>query len=180
MASRLRCALSMCAFLAIGQLATAQTLGQAAVLARKTPPVDPAIRADIEKLMTITGQAQTSAQMATTFSNAFLNGFKQTQQVVPPRVIEIVREVVNTELTKAVEQSEMKDKQIALYAKYFTHAEVKGLITFYETDLGRKTIANMPYLIREGAAIGEEWAKSAMPGVMKVLEARLKAEGFAP
>jgi hypothetical protein len=170
----------MCAFLAIGQLATAQTLGEAAVLARKAPRVDPAVRADIEKLMTITGQVQTSAQMATTFSNAFLNGFKQTQQVVPPRVIEIVREVVNTELARAVEQSDMKDKQVALYAKYFTHAEVKGLITFYETDLGRKTIANMPYLIREGAAIGEEWAKSAMPGVMKVLEARLKAEGFAP
>ncbi len=54
------------------------------------------------------------------------------------------------------------------------------LIAFYESDLGRKTIANMPHLIREGAAIGEEWAKSAMPGVMKVLETRLKAEGFEP
>jgi uncharacterized protein len=180
MAVRLRCVLSMCAFLAIGQLAAAQTLGQAAALARKAPAVDSAIRADIEKLMTITGQAQTGAQMATMFSNAFLNGFKQSQQVVPPRVIEIVREVVNAELVKAVNESDMKDKQIALYAKYFTHADVKGLIAFYETDLGRKTIANMPDLLREGGAIGEEWAKTAMPGVMKVLEARLKAEGFAP
>jgi hypothetical protein len=180
MTARLRCVLSMCAFLSIGQLATAQTLGQAAAMARKAPAVDPAVRADIEKLMTMTGQAQTGEQMATMFSNAFLNGFKQSQQVVPPRVIEIVREVVSTELVRGLNESGMKDKQIALYAKYFTHAEVKGLITFYESDLGRKTIANMPDLLREGAAIGEEWAKSAMPGVMKALEARLKAEGFAP
>jgi hypothetical protein len=164
----------------MGPSAAAQTLGQAAVAARKATPVDPAVRADIEKLMTITGQAQTGAQLGMMFSNAFLNGFKQTQKVVPPRVIEIVREVVNAELVKAVDESDMRDKQIALYARYFTHAEVKGLIAFYESDLGRKTIENMPHLLREGAAIGEEWAKRSMPGVLKVLEARLKAEGFAP
>jgi hypothetical protein len=180
MARRLRCVLTVCAFLAIAEETAAQTLGQASAAARKATPVDPAIRADIEKLMTITGQAQTGAQLGMMFSNAFLNGFKQSQKVVPPRVIEIVREVVNTELVKAVDASGMKDKQIALYARYFTHAEVKGLIAFYESDLGRKTIENMPHLIREGAAIGEEWAKSAMPGVMKTLESRLKAEGFEP
>jgi hypothetical protein len=180
MAKRVWYAMTACALLTIGQPAVAQTLGQAAAAARKATPVDPAVRADIEKLMRITGQAQTSAQLATMFSNAFLNGFKQTQEVVPPRMIEIVREVVNAELVKAVDESDMKDKQIALYARYFTHAEVKGLITFYESDLGRKTIENMPHLLREGAAIGEEWAKRAMPNIMKVLEARLKAEGFAP
>lgn len=180
MARRLRWVLTACALLTIGQLADAQTLGQAAAAARKATPVDPAVRADIEKLMTITGQAQTGAQLGMIFSNAFLNGFKQEQKALPPRVIEIVREVVNTELVKAVDESDMKDKQIALYARYYTHAEVKALIVFYESDLGRKTIENMPHLLREGAAIGEEWAKKAMPGVMKKLEARLKAEGFEP
>lgn len=180
MTRRVCYALTACAFLTIGQLAAAQTLGQASAAARKATPVDPAIRADIEKLMTITDQAQTGAQLGMMFSNAFLNGFKQTQNVVPPRVIEIVREVVSAELVKAVDESDMKDKQVALYARYFTHAEVKGLIAFYESDLGRKTIENMPHLLREGAAIGEEWAKRSMPAVLKVLEARLKAEGFAP
>jgi uncharacterized protein len=180
MARPVLCVFVACAFLAIGEQAAAQSLAQAAIAARKAPPVDPAVRADIEKLMAITGQAQTGAQLGTMFSNAFLNGFKESQKVVPPRVIEIVREVVNAELVKAVDESDFKDKQIALYARYFTHAEVKGLIAFYEGDLGRKTIANMPHLIREGAAIGEEWAKTKMPGVMNVLEARLKSEGFVP
>lgn len=178
--ARLRCVLAAFVILAIGQQATAQSLAQAAAAARKAPAVDPAIRSDIEKLMTITGQAVTSAQMAATISNAFLNGFKQTNKTVPPRLIEIVREVVNEEFSRAFEGSEIRDKQIALYAKYFTHGDIKGLIAFYETDLGRKTIENMPHLMREGSAIGEEWAKNAMPNIMKVLEARLKAEGFAP
>ena len=38
----------------------------------------------------------------------------------------------------------------------------------------------MPHLVREGAAIGEQWAKKTMPAVMKVLETRLNAEGFEP
>lgn len=180
MARPLPCALAAFVCLPIGHVATAQTLGQAAAAARKVPAVDAAHRADIERLMTITGQADLGVQMASTISDAFLNGFKQTKNVVPPRVIEIVREVVNAEFTKAFSGSEIKDKQIALYAKYFTHADVKGLIAFYETDLGKKTIANMPNLMREGGAIGQEWAEGAMPGVIQKLETRLKSEGLIP
>jgi hypothetical protein len=167
-------------FLAIGQLAGGQTLGQAAAAARKATAVDPVIRADIEKLMEMTGQTQTSVQIANTISNAFLNGFKQTQKVVPPRMIEVVREVLQAEFARAFATSDFKDKQVALFAKYYTHAEIKGLITFYESELGRKAVANTPSIMREGAAIGEDWAKSAMPGVMQVLEARLKSEGLIP
>ena len=180
MVRSLRCVLATFAVLAMGELASAQTLGQAALAARKAVPVEPVLRADIEKLMEITGQTALSTQMASTISDAFLNGFKQKQSTVPPRMIEVVREVFNAEFAKAFAGSDIKDKQIALYAKYFTPGDVKGLIAFYESDLGRKTIANMPSLMREGATIGQEWAKDAMPGVMQVLQARLKSEGLIP
>jgi uncharacterized protein len=180
MARRLRCALTVCAFLAIGQQAIAQTLGQAAAAARKAPAVDPALRADIEKLMVITGVADLGAQMANQVSDAFLSGFKQTQNVVPPRALEIVREVLTAEFSQFFAGAEVRDKQIALYAKYFTHADIKGLIAFYETDLGRKAIANMPSLMREGGEIGQQWAQGAMPKILQTLESRLKAEGLIP
>ncbi len=131
MARRLWCVLTVCAWLAIGQQAIAQTLGQAAAAARKAPAVDPALRADIEKLMVITGAADLGTQMASQISDAFLNGFKQNQKAVPPRALEIVREVVNAEFSQAFSGGEIRDRQIALYAKYFTQADVKGLISFY-------------------------------------------------
>lgn len=181
MPRRLSCALAAFAFLTIGQLAAAQTLGEAAAAARKAPPVDAAVRADIEKLMAITGSANLAAQMASQVSDAFLESFRQsTQNVVPPRVIEIVRDVLTTDFARAFNGPEIKDQQIALYAKYFTHADIKGLIAFYETDLGRKSVANMPSLMREGGEIGQRWAQGALPAMLKTLEARLKAEGFLP
>ena len=67
-----------------------------------------------------------------------------------------------------------------MYAKYFTHADIKGLIAFYESDLGRKAIGNMPDLVREGGEIGQRWARDAMPKIMQTLQARLKAEGLIP
>ena len=178
---RVWCALIACAFLAIGQQANAQTLGQAAAAARKASVVNPALRADIEKLMLITGSANLAAQLASQMSDAVLNALAQSSKdAVPPRAIEIVKEVLNTEFAVAFNGPEIKDQKIALYAKYFTHADVKGLIAFYESDLGRKSVSNMPNLVREGGEIGQRWAQGSMPRMMKTLENRLKAEGLIP
>ena len=179
MVRSLRCVLTA-VILSIGQLAAGQTLGQAAAAARKAPPVEPALRADIERLMEITGQSAMAAQLASTISDALLNNLKNSQKNVPPRAIEIARDVLNTEFANAFAGSDIKDKQIALYAKYYTHTDIKGLLAFYETELGRKMIANSPTLMREGAAIGEDWAKATMPGLMQKMQARFKAEGLIP
>ena len=72
-----------------------------------------------------------------------------------------VREVIIAEFSQAFSGGEIRDKQIALYAKYFTQADVKGLISFYESDLGRKTVANMPSLMREGGEIGQQSGRRA-------------------
>src|SRR5262245_35514376 len=98
MARTLNCVLALVVFVLTGGSAAAQTLGQAAAAARQTSGADPALRADIERLMDITGSSARAAQMAGLISDALLNGLKQqTQNAVPPRVIEVVREVLNTE-----------------------------------------------------------------------------------
>jgi hypothetical protein len=182
MVRNLRCALVVVVFVSMGGPAAAQTqsLAQASAQARKGPAVDPALRADIERLMDITGVSTTSVQLAGAVTDAFLNGLKQTQPSVPPRVVEIVREVMNTEFAQAFNGSEIRGQQIALYAKYFTQEDVRGLLAFYETELGKKTIAAMPSLTREGAAMGEQWARVNMPRVLEILEARLRSEGLLP
>ena len=173
----LRCALLVVALGSVGQPVAAQSLGQ---IARRAQTVDPAFRADIERLMEVTGAAAMATQMANSISDAFFNGFKQTQGAVPPRMIEIVKEVLNAEFAKAFTGSDMREKQIALYAKHFTHEDVSALLAFYQTDIGMKAIAVMPALTREGSEMGQEWAKGSMPRILQVLQTRLKEEGFVP
>ena len=35
---------------------------------------------------------------------------------------------------------------VPVYDKYFTHKEIKGLVRFYESKLGKKTLSNTPYI----------------------------------
>jgi uncharacterized protein len=44
----------------------------------------------------------------------------------------------------------MRESYIHIYSKYFTEKELEGLIAFYSTPLGKKSIATMPQLMREG------------------------------
>ena len=53
-----------------------------------------------------------------------------------------------------------------LYDKYFTSDEIKGLIAFYETPVGQKTIEVLPTVTQEGMRRGIELAQAAMPNVL--------------
>ena len=50
---------------------------------------------------------------------------------------------------------------IALYDKYFTNEEILGMIRFYETPLGKKTIEVMPNLVQESMMRGQEQGEQA-------------------
>lgn len=75
-------------------------------------------------------------------------------------------------------QDGLLTRMVPVYARHFNHEEVRGLLAFYETDLGRKTISVMPTLMQEGAELGQAWAAEIMPRVQETLQARLRAEGL--
>ena len=140
---------------------------------------DDAFRKDILKLLDLTGSAKMGLQMASLVSGQILDGLKQGNPDVPPRAIEVAKELLNQEFAKAFESPEGLTPQIVtLYAKHFTHEEVLGLIRFYETDLGRKTIATMPQVMQEAVVVGQQWAQTNLPRIIGVMTERLRAEGF--
>ena len=140
---------------------------------------DPQARADVEMLLQLTGAGTLGVQMATLFSNQFIDAVKRTQPDVPERMVTIVKEVLNAEMSKAFEpKGELMTRMAGIYARNFTPAEVKALLAFYGTDVGRKAIAVLPKLAQEGAAAGQEWAQQNMPRVLGTLEQRLRNEGL--
>ena len=69
------------------------------------------------------------------------------------------------------------DEVVPIHARHFTHADVRGMIDFYETPLGKKTIEAMPSLMQESMQASHRWAQEVMPGLREKVTARLKAEG---
>ena len=141
--------------------------------------LEPAFRADVETLLKVTGAGSLGAQMATLVSNQVIDAMKQAQPGVPERAATVVKETLNAEFGKAFEPGgELMARIVGIYASHYTPAEVKELLAFYNTDVGRKSISLLPTLAQEGAAAGQQWAQQNMPRVLSALQQRLRDEGL--
>lgn len=140
---------------------------------------DARFRADVEKLLEVTGAAALGTQLATLVSNQVLDSMKQQQPDIPERAIALIKEVLNAEFSKAFEgPGGMRAQIVDIYRKHFTHDEVIKILDFYNTDVGRKTASLLPKLAQEGAAVGQQWGAANMGRILATLERRLREEGF--
>ena len=136
-------------------------------------------QADVEKLLEVTGAAAMGTQMAGLVSNQVIDSMRKNQPSVPAKAAEIVKDVLNSEFARAFEPGgSLRQKMVQIQMKYFTHDEVKALLEFYGTPVGRKAISVMPLAAQEGAAAGQEWAGANMARIAASLQDRLRAEGF--
>lgn len=140
---------------------------------------DDTFRKDVMKLLDLTGSTKIGVQMATLVSGQFLDGMKKANPSVPGKAIDLAKELLNEEFAKAFESPDgLTPQLIPIYMKHFTHEEVLGLIRFYETELGRKTVSVMPQVMQEAAGVGQAWAEANIPRILGAINDRLRAEGF--
>jgi hypothetical protein len=136
---------------------------------------DPTFNSDILKLLNYTGAANLTAQLTALMTRAII----QQSKVPEGPGATIVSEVVQMTVASHVNgPNGLVARMVPVYAKYFTHDEVRALLTFYASDIGKKTVAVMPMALQEGAQIGQVWANELAPEIRTELEKRFKAEGL--
>jgi hypothetical protein len=141
--------------------------------------VDPAYEADVVRLLEVTEAAKMAEQIAAQVTTAMFNGLRQASPNVPARAFEVIQEVVQGTIVSGYSAPDGPLASVpAVYLRHLTHAEIQGLLEFYETDLGRKVIQVMPSITQELGAIGEEWATGLFPEVQAEVERRFREEGF--
>src|SRR5688500_17946642 len=119
--------------------------------------LDESFRSDIQKLLEVTGAAQVGAQAASLHSEQLLSGLRKSQPVIPDRALALARQVLDAEFAKAfVGPDGLTEQMVSIYAKHFTHDDIRGLLAFYSTNLGKKTIALMPIVFQESAAAAQQ------------------------
>ena len=134
----------------------------------------PQTLADINRLLELTGAMAMGQQMADALVKQILAMGKSSK--LPPRVIEIMQDEAS-----ATMKDNMADlqKQIASrYADHFSDGEIRQLIAFYQSEVGRKTVREMPLLMQECMEAGQQWGQTIQPQVKERITARLKKEGY--
>jgi len=73
--------------------------------------------------------------------------------------------------------TEFVDGIARIYASHFTEAELNGLLTFYQSPLGRKMLAEEPKALEEVRNYAKKWGEGIAPDVMAKMRAELKKRG---
>lgn len=141
--------------------------------------LSPSKEADIKKLMQLTKATDIGIQFANILSQGINEQIKSLRPDIPHRFFSIVEEEVYSFVEKGMtEKGGLFDIMIAIFNKYYTHQEIKGLIDFYQTELGQKAVEVMPMLLNESMIVGQQWAQKMAPSIWENVQRRLKEEGI--
>lgn len=141
----------------------------------KSEELSPEKRADIERLLDMTGAMALSTQMASAVTTQLFQAIKKARPDIPARVLDALPAVVQATFEANV--GSLKEATIPIYHKHFSASEIKEIIQFYSTDLGKKTIRLMPVLMQESMLAGQRWGESLGPEIERRVKAQLKNEG---
>lgn len=75
-----------------------------------------------------------------------------------------------TKFQKEMNPKEFQKKLTPVYLKYYTEEDLDGLISFYNSPIGKKSMEVMPFVMRDAMAIGEEWGQEISKKVIADLE----------
>lgn len=128
------------------------------------------------KLIKITG--------ATTLFNPLIAGVVEQAKLLflqqDPALSKDLNEVA-AQLRKeyAPRFSELTTHVAALYATHFTEPELKKLIAFYESPVGKKLLQQQPTIVEASMKYAQDWANKLSEQVIARMREELKKRGHA-
>lgn len=133
-------------------------------------------RSDIIRLLKMTGAEALGLQMGVAVTNQIIDSMGKNTPDMPPKAVASIKDEISQVF--AEEMPKLMTEIVPVYAKHFTQAEINGLIAFYSTPLGKKSIQAMPAVMGECMQVGQAWGEGIAPQIVPRLESRLKREGF--
>lgn len=123
--------------------------------------------AAVRRLLDLMGSAKLSKQML----NELFSMLKNSTSQVPPRVWDEINAEYNTD----IESGKFMEMIVPIYGRAFSEDEIKELIKFYESPIGKKLSATLPQILNESMTVGAEWAGE----IMRRIQKRLKDKGYS-
>jgi len=112
---------------------------------------------DILKLLKITKTDKQAEQLM----GMMMQQINQIAPGVPNAFWDKFRKKINTD--------ELLQMSVPIYAKHYTHDEIKALLAFYNTPLGKKMIEVAPIITQESMVAGQKWGEKLGEDIVKEL-----------
>ncbi|MBK79368.1 MAG: hypothetical protein CMQ43_00420 [Gammaproteobacteria bacterium] len=125
--------------------------------------IPPQKEADIQKLLAMTDSLDMGQQVV----DQLLAIQQSAQSAVPQEVWDEIR--------AELDMTRIQPVIVAIWDRHFSHDDIRGLIEFYESPLGRKLVETQPAVMQESMAAGELWARQ----VLQRIQEKLARKGYA-
>ena len=143
MARLLFAVLIFCSAPVFAQSTTAKQEGS--TTSQSTAQIDPAKRADIIKMLKLAGSDKLAVQV--------INNMVASQRLANPNV----PAQFWSDFVSEVDPNELLEISVPSWNKHFSHNEIKELIVFYQSPIGKKLTATQPKLVQESMVAGQQW-----------------------
>ena len=162
-----------------GFIIVAATTAAAAFAAEEEAP-SPEVRADIERLMELTGASnpELMEQMGSMIGQQIAQTIGAEEPEAAQRCAEIAVKIAFETVSGMFSDGDFMDAMNTIYAKYFSQEEIRQMIAFYETPVGRKSIEVMPELMSESMQVTMQWLAKVNPVIQERVTAQLREEGL--
>ena len=125
--------------------------------AASSPKIDPAKEADIRKLLDLAGTKAVMQQTIDRMSESIKP--LMTNSLPPGEYRDKLINIFFQKFQSRLDLQHMLDLIVPVYDKYFSAEEVKELVKYYESPLGRKATSVVPKIMAEAGDAGREWGR---------------------
>lgn len=141
---------------AAAQQSTTQPASSAAPAAAQNK-IDPAKEADIRRLLEVTGTKALMTQMM----QSMITGLKPMliNTLPPGDYREKLADLFFARFQEKADLQHLLDLAVTAYDRHFSDDEIKGLIKFYESPLGKKLVSEQPQLMEDITTANREWGQ---------------------
>jgi hypothetical protein len=138
--------------------------------------VDPGALKVARQVLDAMHASATSDQMVQQMMMSMSAGLEAANPGKGAEVQKLLSEVLLPELSRV--KPEMLDATANIYAANFSADELKQMLAYYQSDIGRKVIERLPNLIQEQGQVARALVGKMMPDVLAKLQAAIAARGL--
>ena len=145
--------------------------------------INPEKGVDIRKLIKLTGLEEVVILSADSVVDKIFPILKKAIAKNNPAVTDAVLAIMKTTTISLVKRQisskgGLVDRVIPIYDRHYSHNEIRALIKFYESPLGKKMASTRPEITKEGIVVAEEWVRYLEPLLIQAIEKSLEKEGY--
>ncbi len=140
---------------------------QGMTLPRTGAAADPQLKADILHLIEVMRLKEAQAD----FGRDLMDSLRPSilSSLPPGADAEKIVQDMQERLVAALQSDEAMDRIIAVYARYLSDEDVRGIAAFYETPAGQRLNAVSTRMEDDLSQTGREFALENMPGILRSL-----------